>query len=42
MFKSVIRGYSFLTNQPLPDNLLLHKYSQIMYSRADLNNAKNL
>lgn len=42
MFKSVVRGYAFLTNQPLPDIALLEKYAQTIFSRADLNNDQNL
>lgn len=42
MFKSVVRGYAFLTNQPLPDVNLLDKYATTIFSRADLNNDQNL
>ena len=38
IFKSVVRGYSFLTGQQVPDNVLLEKYARAMFSRADLNN----
>jgi hypothetical protein len=42
MFKSVVRGFAFLTNQPLPDINLLEKYAHTIFSRADLNNDQNL
>lgn len=42
MFKSVVRGFAFLTNQPLPDIHLLEKYAHTIFSRADLNNDQNL
>lgn len=42
MFKSVVRGFAFLTNQPLPDVHLLEKYAHTIFSRADLNNDQNL
>ena len=42
MFKSVVRGFAFLTNQPLPDVNLLEKYAHTIFSRADLNNDQNL
>ena len=38
MFKSIVRGFCFLTDQTLPDNDLLEKYGHVMFSRADLNN----
>ena len=38
MFKSVIRGFSFLTGQRAPENVLLEKYARALFSRADLNN----
>lgn len=38
MFKSLMRGFCFLTGQPLPNNDLLDKYGHVMFSRADLNN----
>ncbi len=42
MFKSVVRGFAFLTNQPLPDIQLLEKYAHTIFSHADLNNDQNL
>lgn len=42
MFKSVVRGFAFLTNQPLPEIHLLEKYAHTIFSRADLNNDQNL
>lgn len=38
MFKSIVRGFSFLTGQKVPDNNLLEKYARALFSRADLNN----
>jgi len=35
MFKSVVRGFAYLTNQPMPD-------AHAVFSRADLNNDENL
>ena len=42
MFKSVVRGFAFLTNQPLPDINMLEKYAHTIFSQADLNNDQNL
>ena len=42
MFKSVVRGFAFLTHQPLPNIALLEKYATTIFSRADLNNDQNL
>lgn len=42
MFKSVVRGFALLTQQPLPDIHLLEKYAQTVFMRADLNNDQNL
>lgn len=42
MFKSVVRGFAFLTNQPLPDIQLLEKYALTIFAKADLNNDQNL
>lgn len=38
MYKSIIRGFCFLTGQALPDNQLLDKFGLAMFSKADLNN----
>jgi len=42
MFTSLIRGYSIITGQTLPDHGNLQKYAQTMFSRADLNNDQHL
>lgn len=42
MFKSIVRGYAYLTNQPMPDIQILDNYAHAVFSRADLNNDENL
>lgn len=42
MFKSVVRGFAFLTKQPLPDVQTVEKYAQAIFTKADLNNDQNL
>jgi hypothetical protein len=42
MFKSIVRGYAYLTNQPMPDIQILENYAHAVFSRADLNNDENL
>lgn len=42
MFKSIVRGFCFVTAQPLPDDALLVQYGKVMLSRADLNNDQHL
>ena len=42
MFKSVIRGFCYLTNQDPPEDHVLEKYGQTMYNKADMNNDQNL
>jgi uncharacterized protein YifE (UPF0438 family) len=38
MFKSLVRGYCLLTGQTIPENQLLDKYGNAMFTKADLNN----
>jgi hypothetical protein len=38
MFKSFVRGYCLLTGQSLPENDLLDRYGNALFSKADLNN----
>ena len=42
MFKSIVRGFVFLTNQQQPDMNTLERYAQLVFSKADLNNDQNL